>query len=285
MQQDDMRLTFVPSLSTNAGQCLTLADWDNAQATILSYQLDKLLMKPGIEILQQISTLRHYFPWSNHWVLNACFLNCDTIGNYYCRSIYDGTLIKLSVKLLVDIIINPDHVLLPVGSSRYFQEFWQQLPGDIHFYFSLADDFSTINDSKKSIIKYYLTTDMWPSIVQIVKSYPQVVFILSEINLITLHKIFTSLRSDVQPIFIESNKPADDGMKGIIYKGHALVNLLDKALSNCHQILDNTCQCQTCCQQLTYAYLHHLLQHTPLLAQRFLIQHNIYQCCKLTRFS
>ncbi len=40
-------------------------------------------------------------------------------------------------------------------------------------------------------------------------------------------------------------------------------------------VLDPNCSCPTCTQKLTRAYLHHLLQHTPLLCQRFLILHNI----------
>ena len=53
------------------------------------------------------------------------------------------------------------------------------------------------------------------------------------------------------------------------------INILDTIYSEDFTSLAAGCVCPTCQQGFTKAYLHHLLQNTPLLAQRFLIAHNI----------
>ena len=46
------------------------------------------------------------------------------------------------------------------------------------------------------------------------------------------------------------------------------------------ETIDPECTCPTCSQQFTKAYLHHLLQQTPLLCHRLLIQHNVFWMAK-----
>lgn len=77
--------------------------------------------------------------------------------------------------------------------------------------------------------------------------------------------------------YIESDKPAVDAMQAIVYNREGEINLRDKDYAHQHQPIDPCCHCPSCSQQLTRAYLHHLLMQTPLLCQRFLIQHNVFQ--------
>ena len=53
-----------------------------------------------------------------------------------------------------------------------------------------------------------------------------------------------------------------------------------KTIDGSHKTIEveesENCSCETCSQGFTRAYFHHLLQHTPLLAQRFLVIHNVF---------
>lgn len=56
----------------------------------------------------------------------------------------------------------------------------------------------------------------------------------------------------------------------------SIIQLTDLLNPKPHQVIDENCQCPTCAQGLTQAYLQHLFFNTPLLCYRFLIQHNAY---------
>ena len=76
--------------------------------------------------------------------------------------------------------------------------------------------------------------------------------------------------------FIESDEPALAAMQGMVYSQQGTVNLREDLTEMQFEAIDADCACPTCSAQLTKAYLYHLLLHTPLLCQRFLIQHNVY---------
>ena len=75
---------------------------------------------------------------------------------------------------------------------------------------------------------------------------------------------------------IASNAPAEDACQGIVYGSEGDIHLRNKIYSTQFEPIDSQCHCPSCEQSLTRAYLHHLLEHTPLLCHRFLIQHNLY---------
>lgn len=75
----------------------------------------------------------------------------------------------------------------------------------------------------------------------------------------------------------DPDKPAADAIQGLIYSQSGEFSLLDLTNRAEFSLLDQACQCPTCTSGLTRAYLHYLLQHTPLLAQRYLVMHNIFQ--------
>lgn len=77
---------------------------------------------------------------------------------------------------------------------------------------------------------------------------------------------------------VEADFPAADAMQGCIYDQGQAINLLDNQYSQDFTVLSTGCACPVCLECHTRAYFHHLLQHTPLLAQRLLIQHNVHYC-------
>lgn len=77
--------------------------------------------------------------------------------------------------------------------------------------------------------------------------------------------------------WIESDTPAANGMKGRIYTSSGVIDITDSSHALQFFPLDDACACPTCQTGFTRAYLHHLLAQTPLLCQRYLIQHNVWQ--------
>lgn len=73
-----------------------------------------------------------------------------------------------------------------------------------------------------------------------------------------------------------TNQPAADACNGMVYVQDGQLDLKDKAYAMDFDRIVAECQCPTCQQGLTRAYLHHLYEHTPLLCHRFLIQHNVF---------
>jgi queuine tRNA-ribosyltransferase len=82
--------------------------------------------------------------------------------------------------------------------------------------------------------------------------------------------------SEIGIDFVESNKPANDGYHGRVYCSQGVFSIQQKALEMQFAAIDEHCDCPTCRQHFTRAYLHHLFDHTPLLCQRYLIQHNVH---------
>lgn len=73
-----------------------------------------------------------------------------------------------------------------------------------------------------------------------------------------------------------SNRASEMGFAGAFYAPRQ-ENILNPVYATDNQVLRPGCDCETCQAFLSRAYLHHLLEHTPLLAQRFLIVHNVRQ--------
>lgn len=81
------------------------------------------------------------------------------------------------------------------------------------------------------------------------------------------------------PIFTAcplSDLPASDAYQGIFYTQSGGLDILESRFEKDLDLLDSACTCQTCLQGFTRSYLHHLRQHTPLLAQRMMIEHNVF---------
>lgn len=79
----------------------------------------------------------------------------------------------------------------------------------------------------------------------------------------------------VDPGAMISDEPAEQGRQGLVYTRQGLIDIKDKDYALDFARLEPDCGCPSCFQGLSRAYLHHLLANTPLLAQRWLIQHNL----------
>ena len=73
-----------------------------------------------------------------------------------------------------------------------------------------------------------------------------------------------------------SDRPAQDALQGRVYQSDGLLSLQDPLYALDFQWLEAHCACPTCQQGFTRAYLHYLLQSTPLLCQRLLMMHNVF---------
>jgi queuine tRNA-ribosyltransferase len=83
------------------------------------------------------------------------------------------------------------------------------------------------------------------------------------------------LEHDEQTLFA-SDRPAQDALQGVVYHAEGYLSLQDPAYALDFQVLQADCVCPTCQSLLTRAYLHYLLQSTPLLCHRFLMMHNVH---------
>ncbi|KTD47259.1 queuine tRNA-ribosyltransferase [Legionella rubrilucens] len=229
--------SLVPVLTSHAGSCLTLDNWQKAGITLAALYLDALLMKPGLDFLKSLSGLKSYYPWSGELVLNASTLKENKAGHYRVRSHYDGEIIQLDAAAVFALIIalKPDYAVLSPSLANQCQVLkpeWQGIR-------LLSDEEGTYRYS---------------------------------------NRLDAFLAVEGNAGLVEADFPADDAIKGHVYDQGQVMDLLDSQYSQDFTVLSAGCTCPVCRQNYTRAYFHHLLQHTPLLAQRFLIQHNVHYC-------
>jgi len=267
-----MKPCFIPELSTQAGSCLTAANWIDAGVEIVAYALSALLMKPGITFLKTLPNLATYVGWPKSLVLNVADLTRDAHGLYSLHSRYDGSMTQYTAHDLLDLILrlSPQYVILPHGFCREDERLWLALPDTVLPFFSVADYPKNTTDRAYGIYIDQNECDESQLLqrLNVYPNYPR--YVRGDLNLLQ--------RCDVTDVcYVESNAPAHDAYQGLVYHQEGVIDLTHDSEAMQFAVIDPICQCLTCEQQLTRAYLHHLLQHTPLLCQRFLIQHNVFQ--------
>lgn len=261
----------IPAFTSEAGSCLTSANWQEVQVTAASYSLEHLLYKPGYDVLKKITDLAHYLNWSGGIVLNAMSLVANKEGVSVLKSPYDGAKITLSCFDLLELIRNlkPNAVALPKNIVHHSPQIWshwneaitpflhvhdlekQELVRTHGAYFNVSSNQLDWKQLERwSHIPRYVAGDFDPVLIRSLRA----------------HKVD----------FIETNEPAKSAMQGKVYSRAGHVDLADENTRMLFETIDTDCACPTCSQQFTKAYIHHLLQHTPLLCQRFLIQHNMF---------
>jgi queuine tRNA-ribosyltransferase len=262
----DTRLNhYIPLLTTEAGSCLTLANWQEVGITTVAYQLASLLLKPGERLLTSLPTLRSYCRWPGRIVLDARLKPANPHGVYSIRSPYDGGVVQINKKELFTLIgqLEPDLVLLPDDFDVYLLSTLPKsiLPLTQGAFFSKAHAncyWEAEEDARNAILQ------------QPEKFHSGFIFFVGEFN------------PDWAPMFkkcsilVETDKPAKLALAGQIYTDQGILNIHSKEMREQHGVIASDCGCPTCQQQFTRAYLHHLITQTPLLCQRFLIQHNSY---------
>lgn len=273
--------TFVPILTTEAGRCLTMANWQEVGIRITAYDLTALLMKPGFELLSALPNLATYAGWAGGVALNASMPEMDNEGSYTLRSEYDGSRQRHT---LVDILaliatLKPQWVVLPQGIHQQDKSAWYSLPETV-FPFFLSTELPEQTDRAYGVYFNYETGTSFTALIQRIQSLSNIpCYVSGELSLSMMEELAAL---GVQ--YMASNIPAQDACQGIVYSTENQVALTDDTQRLNVDVIDAQCHCPTCKQQFTRAYLHHLFEHTPLLCQRFLIQHNVSSVrSKLTR--
>lgn len=264
---------LVPVATSPYGLCLTAENWHETQTKCLSFYLDALLLKPGIEVLQGLSHLKSYFGWSGTLILNATNLTKNKAGEYQIISPFDGSRIKLNPLDIAKLMLNlrPDAVLLPQGLVTEFPELMEQWPADITPFIH-HDELPNIT-IKASHGVYVRVSDDMPlkDLVEKLETWPALPHYVSG-SLSLEHFIVISQR---RLGWVELDEPARLGFEGIVYTDQGTIDLKDDCFAQVFEPVGTDCKCPSCLQGFTQAYLHHLYHHTPLLCQRFLIQHNL----------
>lgn len=257
---------FVPVLSTDAGLCLTAANWVEGGVHSASYCLESLLLKPGLDLLTQLPDLKTYLGWSGALVLNAKNFLLNKKGVYSFTSPFDGSKVLLTPQALVELLnhLKPDAVVLPSQILKDYPELWSHWEACI-FPYVFVDELKNQTLQRPHGVYFVAASLEQISQWQSIKRY-----VSGDIGL-DLIKQLAELGVD----YIESNQPAQLAIEGIVYDSFGLLDLKDNTTEMQFEVIDANCSCPTCTQKLTRAYLHHLLLNTPLLCQRFLIQHNV----------
>lgn len=270
----DVGQNFIPVLTSEAGLCLTAENWQEVNVSIAAYYLDSLLLKPGMALLKQSVDLASYVGWSGSLVLNASRLSLNKDGFFILVSPFDGSKLRFSVSELVALIVHlkPTAVLLPKDIMQYVPQIWEQWPESI-IPFIAADDLLAQKLPIPYGVYFHVGESCNKSVLleQVGKWNHLPCYITGNINL-----DLNSALLNQGIAFIESDEPAKAGLQGSVYSAQTVLDLKDNAAESQFELIDSNCVCPTCNQKLTKAYLHHLFLHTPLLAQRFLIQHNVF---------
>ncbi len=214
-----MTCQFIPNLSTPAGSCLTMANWQEVGVFCVAYDLEALLVKPGMDVLYRYPNLASYVGWPHQLILNATSLRFNEEEKCHVRSHFNGERFVFDWQDVRRLIQHLGINYLLIGQG-FPQEDWQ-------------------------------------------------------VALLPPADLSDSL------LMFESKNPVEDALNGKMYVQGVSVSLLDESERTVFEVLDKDCRCPTCQQGLTRAYLHHLYTQTPLLCQRLLIQHNVFQSCHL----
>ena len=268
---------LIPVLTTEAGSCVTVANWQEVGIKSASYHLTSLLMKPGYGLLQALPDLKSFTGWNGNLVLNASFSQAIAKNDTYAlRSIYDGSRIQISIQEILALIaqLQPEVVILPQGVAPHLDAVWRLLPQSILPFFPVTD----LPEEEGRPFGVYLPYDeavMSPdSLFKQIDQYSHLpIYVAGNMGLALMIDL-----NNLDINYLESDFPALNAISGKVYRDEELISLTDSTFSNLFQPIDANCQCLTCQQEFTCAYLHHLFEQTPLLCRRFLIQHNLYYC-------
>ncbi len=205
---------FTPILTTEAGSCLTLANWQEVGIDTVTYYLEALLVKPGITYLKMLPSLRTYVGWQGTIVLNASLTAAaNKEGIYTLRSPYDGSFIAITIPELFSLIqtLQPDKVILPAGLTVETNLNWQLFPKAITSYLPFGE---TLPAADLSIGRYlfYDKTKPFSDFTQAIKAEDkELMYVAGEFDLaqlLTLH---------VFNLHVESDKPAKEAMLGQVF--------------------------------------------------------------------
>jgi queuine tRNA-ribosyltransferase len=231
--------------------CLTNQDLILAGVTTISLNLKNLLIRPGKDFLQNTPDIRKFFAWEKGVVLNCSSLEPNAQNMFNIISEIDGSkfifssgeILELIQNLFVDMIVYPQIVYTKTDNTKQEMAVFQQQN------YHNDDDVLDFINKNKDLPRY----------------------LIGHFGLSLLRKF-----AGYNGLFIENHKPSKDGYHGIFYRNMEENSILEEKWEFDFSRLDANCNCYTCSSGYTCSYLHHLLQNTPLLAQRLLISHNVF---------
>jgi queuine tRNA-ribosyltransferase len=269
-----------PVLSTGEAACLTMQNLEEIGVEKISLKLSALLIKPGFDLLNTLSSLKSYVGWNKTIILNASMIKLNSKDRYTIQSEFDGSKYVYTKNDLRDLIVNlaPDIVLLPKGLFSSDEDASLRLSEKTKLYFPCDNELANPSSHKYGV-HFELDSSNSDELTNFLVKYKnQFKYIFGDLSMEMLLHLLTQA-----DLFTESTRPLLDGYQGIIYSNHKSISILDESARDSFQVIDADCNCQTCKDGHTMAYLHHLYQHTPLLCQRFLILHNVFYAGHLRR--
>ncbi len=269
---------IIPLVTSAAGLCLTAENWQEAQVTAISYSLESLLHKPGVEILKKIPDFAHYVGWPCTLIINAASLVANKEGVYVSRSPYDGSKVTLNTVDLITLLqhLKPTAVILPKNMLRDCPQIWSQWIESI-IPFIHVDELEHHSIEREHGVYFNYSDKLTASQLGRWSHLPNYVMGAIDANAIE------DLRAKGIQL-IETDEPAKAALHGIVYNSTGKIDLTQDEARMQFEIIDADCACPSCVQQFTKAYFHHLLEQTPLLCQRLLIQHNVFWMAKRKAF-
>lgn len=274
--RQSIKPVFIPNLTTNAGRGLTIANWQEVGTYTAAFDLTSLLMKPGSELLNQLPNLAAFTGWTGHIALNASMPKIDLEGECTLRSIYDGSRTRYSIDDILMLItkLNPHVVILPRGIHQLDKQAWLSLPDAMVPFFAPEDLPDSQSARPYGVYLHYDIKTPFENVLALVDEHKGLpCYVNGDLDLARMQVL---VNKGVH--YLESDIPAQDACIGNVYADNKVISLSNAPIALEFSVIDATCQCPTCEQKLTQAYLCHLFEHTPLLCQRFLIQHNIHYC-------
>ncbi len=265
---------FIPIMTSGAGLCLTAANWEEVKITSIALYLDSLLLKPGYDLLMKTPDLSQYMGWSGLSILNTTQLIANKEGIFTLTSPYDGSKLKLTYLQLLEIILHlkPNAVLLPKKTVQEFPNIWDDWNESITPFVAVDDLLKQELHRTHGVHFHWDNSFSDDTFFHQMKRWSHLPrYVTGNLSL----EFMKRLKNEGIE-FLESDHPAAAGMQGKVFSQKGESDLTEVATAMQFEPIDKECTCPTCTQQLTKAYLHHLFLHTPLLCQRFLIQHNVY---------
>lgn len=257
---------YLASPASPASSCLTTQDLIRANVKSISIDLGALLVRPGLDFFMQTSDLRKYLGWDGKIFINGSRLAFSNSGKIQIKSEFDGAKKIYSSQQLIAFFnkISIDGVLLPRNMK-------DNIPINPGYYFAHTE--------YKPGFGIYFSQPIYSmqNIQEFINSHPNSAkYLVANIDL-NLHS-----KLGVHPsLMIENSKFCEDAYQGIVYRDDFQQSILATNAEFDFKLLSENCNCYSCEQGFTVAYLHHLFKHTPLLCQRLLISHNVFYASHL----
>lgn len=260
---------WVPVINSEAGLSLTSLNWQEAMVDTVVYYIDSLLLKPGLKLLKEISTFSEYIDVPQTIIINASRLKANKEGVITLVSPYDGSKVRITLKEVIALInhLKPHCAILPPNIVRDYPDLWLNWDRQIKP-FLLFEDLEN-NQEQEQNIYFNLSQKIDIPHFDSYKNFE--IYVQGDLSF----EVIKNLQSEGVD-YIESDLPAKDGLEGLVYNKDTVISIKEESYSLDFEPISQNCACPTCSAPLSRAYLHHLYLHTPLLCQRFLIQHNAW---------